>query len=322
MYHRIKMPSKPTVFVMLMAASLVLMMIPVDVLRPARNMTQLIALPQWAVQRATDTATKPIETLSRETLTPAQQNQILRENQSLENENLVLRQQIETLRSTIEELSLLRQQGVPENVSLIPASVIASDADPRRDSLLLGKGNRKGINEDEWVASRLFVQIGDQAGVRRDSAVLARDMMLARENLIGWVEETTASTSRVVLLSDAYANRPIRVHLAHFDPESKRPLLVTIEDKVAPFVLRGMGGGKMIVADIDRAFIDAGVVAVGDLVTSDPNDPNLPHAMVVGEIVEIHHNKDKPLFYDAIVRHRYDPKSLSQVMIVDLKPSS
>jgi len=321
MYHRIRMPSKPTVFVMLMLASLVLMMIPIDVLRPARSMTQLIALPQWAVQRATHTATEPIKALTRETLTPTQQNQMLREMQSLENENIVLRQQIEALRLTIEELTLLRQQGVPETVALIPAPVIALDAAPRRDSLLLGKGDRNDIKEGDWVASRLFVQIGEQAGVHRDSAVLARENILARENLIGWVEETTGSTSRIVLLSDAYANRPMRVHLAHFDPEAQRYLQVTVEDKVAPFALRGIGGGKMMIADIDRAFIDADVVAVGDMVTSDPNDPRLPHAMVVGEIVEIRQNKDKPLFYDAFVCHRYNPKALRQVLIVDLNQS-
>ena len=318
MYHRFHMPSKPTVFVMLMLASVVLMVVPADILRPARNMTQLIALPQWALQRATNKATEPIKAMARQPLTAEQQVQMLRDKQGLENENVALRQQIETLRLTMEELTLLRRQGLPETVVLIPAPVIALDAAPRRDSLLLGKGELKGIKHGDWVASRLFVQVGEQNGIQRQSAVLARDHLLARENLIGWVEETTPLTSRVVLLSDAYANRPMRVHLAHFDTPSQRYLAVTSEGRVAPFALRGIGGGKMIVADIDRAFIDAGVVAVGDLVTSDPNDPRLPHTMVIGEIIEVRQNTNKPLFYDAVVRHRQNPQQLSQVLIVGL----
>jgi len=311
-YRRFHMPSKPTIFAMLMLASAVLLVVPADVLGPARNMTQLIALPQWALQRATHKATEPIKALTREPLTAEQQGQMLHDKQGLENENVALRQQIEALKRAVEELALLRRQGFPEAGVLIPAPVVALDAAPRRDSLLLGKGQLKGIRREDWVASRLFVQVGEQDGVRRQLAVLAR------ESLIGWVEQTTPLTSRVVLLSDAYASRPMRVYLAHFDAAARRHLQVTAEGRVAPFALHGIGGGKMIVADIDRTFIDAGVIAVGDLVTSDPHDPKLPLAMVVGEIIELRQNEDKPLFYDAVVRHRYDPKALSRVLIVDL----
>ena len=306
------MPSKPTIFAMLMLASAMLLVVPADLLRPARNMTQLIALPQWALHRATHKATEPIKALTRQPATAEQQAQMLHDKQGLENENVALRQQIEALKLSVQELTLLRRQGFPEAGVLIPAPVVALDAAPRRDSLLLGKGQLKGVKRQDWVTSRLFVQVGEQDGVRRQLAVLAR------ESLIGWVEQTTPLTSRVVLLSDAYASRPMRVHFVHFDASARRYLQVKAEGRVAPFALRGIGGGKMIVADIDRTFIADGVVAVGDLVTSDPNDPKLPRAMVVGEIIELHQNEDKPLFYDAVVRHRHDPKALSQVYIVDL----
>jgi cell shape-determining protein MreC len=305
-------PSKRTVFALLMAGSALMLALPYDYLRrPAGEMVQLIAYPQWAVQQATLKAKEPFEALARQQITAGQQAQLEEENKGLENENVVLRQQIETLKQTINELTLLRGNGFPSQGLLVPADVVAADAAPREDSFVISKGKARGVKHQDWVASRLFVQAGDRDGVSRDAAVLARQC------LIGWVEQTASFTSRVVLLSDPAANRGVRVHIAHHDPQTRQPLQVLWDDRIAEFVLQGAGGGKMIIRDIKNDFVKAGYIAEGDLVLSDAHDPRLGQSLVIGEIELLRHNKDKPLLYDAIVRYRFDPHNLSEVLIVD-----
>lgn len=309
--NRLKWPSKPTIFALLMVGSLAYLLLPSDPLAGARGMTQLIALPQWAAHQVAQKAVAPIRQLAESQLSVSQQQSLLDENEALVNENVALRCQLTDLRATLEELTLLRAH-LPATGVVIPAPVIGLDAAPRRDSLLLAKGRTHGVRDRDWVASRLFVEAGEQEGVAPDTAVLAR------ESLIGWVERSASLTSRVVLLSDAYANPAMRVNIAHFDSQSGRYLQVTRSGRVAGFVLRGSGGGRMLIPDIDREFVDAGVVAVGDLVTSDPSDPRLPMAMAIGEITALHHNREQPLLWHAEVVHRYDPKALTQVYLVDL----
>ena len=310
--HQLLPPSKRTVFALLMAGSALVLALPNDYLqRPAGEMIQLMAYPQWAVQQATLKARQPFEDLARQQMTAGQQAQLEEDNKGLENENVVLRQQIETLKQTISELTLLRGNRLGSQGLLLPADVVAADAAPREDSFIVSKGKARQVKYRDWVASRLFVQAGDRDGVGREAAVLARQC------LIGWVEQTASFTSRVVLLSDPAANRGTRVHIAHHDPQTRQPLLVLWDDRLAEFVLRGAGGGKMIIRDIKNEFVKAGVVAEGDLVLSDAHDPKLGQSLVIGEIEQLRHNKKEPLLYDAIVRYRFDPHALSQVLLVD-----
>lgn len=311
-YRRFRAPSKPVLFAFLMGLSGLCAFMPADLLSPIRMLTQVIALPQWAVQQARNRVTEPLENLGSQPLTLNEQAELRQKKTALENENCALRQQIEELEQTVSQLTLLRQHQFPANGVLIPAPVIALDAAPRRDSLLIGKGNLGGVKQEDWVASRMFVRAGAGEGVPNDAPVLAR------ECLIGKIEYAASLTSRVVLLSDPYSTMPLRVRILHFDPVSQQYLQVIESGRMASFALRGAGGGRMIMPDVRREFIDRQLVAVGDLVTSDPEDPKLPIGLVIGEIRELQHNKIKPHFYDAIVYHRFDPKSISQVFVVDL----
>ncbi|HSW44914.1 MAG TPA: rod shape-determining protein MreC [Phycisphaerae bacterium] len=304
--------SKRTVFFLLMAGSAMTLAVPTGFIgRPAGEMTQLIAYPQWAVHQAAIKATEPLKALARQQMTADQQARLDEENKGLENENVVLRQQLESLRQTLAELTILRQNGLGGHGAIIPAEVIAGDAAPRQDSFLVSQGQARGVKYKDWVASRLFIQAGQRDGVRNDAAVLSRQC------LIGWVEQTATFTSRVVLLSDPVANRGMRVHIAHYDPRTRQPRQVLLDGRLAEFVLRGAGGGSMIIRDIKSDFVDAGVVAVGDMVLSDAHDARLGQSLVIGEIEEVRHNKNQPLLYDAVVRHRFDPTALNQVLIVD-----
>jgi len=315
-FDHLRHPTRSTVFAVLMAGSALVLLLPGDLLRPARHMTELIAVPQWAVHQAARTAAQSVRAWSRPKASAEHIQRLVDEKNLLENENVALRDRIASLEQTVQELTLLRETGVAEQGTLIPAPVVATDAAPGRDTLLVGKGKLAGAKREDWVASRLLVRAGTSDGVRTGAAVLGRQCLL------GWVEQTGPFTSRVVLLSDAYTHRLLRVRIAHLtpspdDPRTFQPRFVTLGDHVAEFVLRGAGGGRMIINDIPHDFMDAGVVAAGDLVLSDPRDPKLGQSLVVGKITEVRHNKDKPLLYDAFVEPRFDPKSLSQVLIVD-----
>ena len=297
---------------MLMAGSIICLALPRDWLLPAREMTQLIALPQYAVNRAADRATDPVQTVRRRTV-PADEHARLTERlQNLENELATLRLQGIQQEAMLEELTGVRHlPGFPADGLLIPASVVAPDAAPGRESLLVSKGRRHKVQPGDWVTSWLDVTAGAADGVHRDLAVLAR------QTLIGWVEQVSSHTSRVVLLSDPAANKAWRVHVAQADTCQ---FVADLKDhrKPADFALRGIGRGQMRIADIDARFVDSKTIRLGDLVTWDERDPRLPLALVIGEITDLRQDPQQPLLYEATLRHRHDPKQLDQVLIVDL----
>ena len=315
-YERIRHPSRPMIFAMLMAAAALSVFVPRHPFGSGRHMTELIALPQWAAHKVTQTAVEPVRAWAREGLSAADARRLADEKLLLENENAALRNQITALNQTVQELALLRRGGSNNLGALIPAPVVAADASPGRDTLRVGRGRLRGVQREDWVASRMLVRAGEPDGIQSGAAVLGQQCLL------GWIEETGPFTSRVVLLSDAYSQRVLRVHIAHYaasdrNPRAREPRLVMMGERVAEFVLRGAGGGRMIINDIPHDFVDAGLITPGDLVLSDPHDPKLGQALVVGEITEVRHNKSKPLLYDAYVQPRFDPRSLSQVLIVD-----
>jgi cell shape-determining protein MreC len=129
------------------------------------------------------------------------------------------------------------------------------------------------------------------------------------------VEQAGAWTSRVVLLSDVLASRGTRVHVVPADPGRPGPRL---DGRAVAFVLVGQGQGRMRVLDIAAGFVDSGQVAVGDWVTSSADDPKLCVPLVIGRITALRHNRQKPLYYDAVVCFPQDPKSLREVFVVGM----
>jgi len=315
-YYRFRRPSSKTVFAVLMAVSLTCLFLPRDLFRPARSMTQLTALPQYAVKRAAEHVADGGRSL-RKTVGASDEAEALAEQfQALQNAHTVLQQQVIQLEATVEELTAIRGlDGLPVEANLIPARVIAYDAAQGRESLSLSQGSQHRVRKGDWVASFLDVAVGAQQGVQDNLAVLAR------QTLIGLVEQTASHTSRVVLLSDPVANKAMRVHVVQADPHAQRYLPVAdLNDssKKADFALQGIGKGQMRIRDIDARFVQSEAIRVNDLVTSDDRDPRLPCSLVMGQIVELRQDKKNPLLYDAIVHHRCDPKELERVFIVRL----
>ena len=48
------------------------------------------------------------------------------------------------------------------------------------------------------------------------------------------------------------------------------------------------------------------------------DDPSLPLALVIGPIRELERDRENRLYYQAMVEHRVDPRSVGEVYIVDL----
>lgn len=218
------------------------------------------------------------------------------------------------LQATTDELRRIRgEPGFPEGGVIVPGQVIAWDAVPGRESLVLkGRGAKVG----DWVTSHLAVKAGQQDGVQEKQAVLAR------ETLIGWIEQASPYMSRVVLLSDPVASKARLVHIATQRAGQQTAFVADVTGRrPADFALAGLGNGRMKVMDIDARYVNENLIKVGDLVISDDRDQRLPMSLVIGEIVELRQvrgKSQKPLLYEAVVKHRLDPKSIGEVYIVNM----
>lgn len=312
-HRRLRKPSTPAIFAMLMLASAVMITLPRDFFGSTRNMTQLVALPGWAVTQAADRVAESAKSLGAQPVPAEKHAETVRMNKSLENENVALARQVMAQQDLIAGLQGLRNRPqFPSQARLIPARVVGRDAVPGRDSMMVFKG-RSEVQKGDWVASRLAVQAGSNDGVQENFRVLAR------ETLLGWVEHTAPYTSRVVLLSDRHANRAWRVHVAaRRNGQEKHGFVRHIQNEshLAEFALEGIGDGKMSM-EMEARYVTEGRIQVGDVVTTDGQDANLPLAMVIGDIVDLQPIPKKPLLYNVIVKHRCDPKDLGEVFIID-----
>lgn len=297
-------------FGLLMLLAGLMLVLPRGLFAPVRNATQLVAyLPQWGSQTARHQARTRLESIGAESVSPDEHDKVVRENQALQNENIALRQKVAELKATVNALGRIRQLGFPATGSLVPARVLALDASVGRESLLLGKGSTQQIKNQDWVTSRIAIGAGSDDGIMDRSAVLAR------ESLIGWVEETSPVMSRVVLLTDRIANRAMSVRI---EPVGEKRVPLVSNRKPIEFVLNGAGNGKMIMPDLPRDYVERGYIRVGDHVTSNPTDPRLPLPLVIGRITHLEHNRKKPVYYEATVEPLYDPRTLNEVYVVDL----
>lgn len=317
MHHRrFRKPSKPTIFAMLMVLSAGMALLPRDFFSPFRNLTQLVAVPQYGATAAARHISKSAKDLRSPPISQAKHAEALAARKALENENVALLRKLHRLQEMVADLQQLRSRPqFPANGRLIPARVVGWDAVPERDSMVLMKKSRPEVRQGDWITSRLAIESGQQDGLHENMDDMR---LLARETLIGWIEQTGAYFSRAVLLSDAYSRRKWYVHIASVGREGRGPSFVMHNGQPADFALEGIGKGRMRILDINARFINEGLIRPGDVVTTDGRDPKLPLPMVVGEIVEFEQIKNQPLLYHAIVKHRCDPKDISDVYIVDM----
>lgn len=308
MAQRFRKIRKPQLFVIMMIATAIFVFMPRDYFTPLRNIVHLAAyLPQQASTSAVNAVGSQVKDLSAKAVPAEEHEKSKRENLSLNNENIALRQQVAELRTTVRSLGRLRERGLKEGV-LVPASVIGRDAAGWRESILLSKGKLANIRNQDWVTTHLALGAGSDAGVNEQSAVLAH------ECLIGWVEEVMPLNARVMLLTDAVGNRGMNVRVI---PAVKDRPPLWENGRYVTFTLEGAGNGRMRMLDVFHDYVDKKQILEGDWVVCQPS-PRLPASLVIGRIEKFERVKLKPVYYTAMVAPLFDSRSLEQVFVVDL----
>ncbi len=233
--------------------------------------------------------------------------------------------EMEGLRNIIASQSAMIEQLREDNIRMggiqsrartraLQAQVVARDIVAARDSVLIERGSDRNVRYRDWVASRFFIDHGDLSEVQQGSAVIARDVLLGR------VEIVSPYMSRVQLFSDVGVREAIEVRVGEFGPQG-----FAMVDHAC--TLSGMGEGRMIIRDVDYRVVqlpheapqDDGVlrIRIGSTVCSAPGTLGLPEPMVIGKVVAIEEDPKKRLVRSIIIEPAL---SIDQVRYVHVIP--
>lgn len=295
--------SKKTLFVVLMATSLLLMLVPERFTHPLKNPLQLLAPFQWAVHDTTATAIDAVRNRFRQPVSPAEYDRTEAARRALENRIVAIETELAETRRSLGAATGWRGRGLKPDVRLIPARVVSGDSVGWRESLLIDRGTSDGVEPGDWVVSH-----GDLPSAAQGRPVDAE--LLASECLLGRVTDTSPLTSRVVLLTDPKLEPPVLVRVARIE---KGRLTVT----ETTFALTGAGDRHMAVTDVPVTSPDGWAMRPGDLVVSSPGEPRLPISVVIGQIQRIEPNPRNPLLCRLVVSPRRDGKTVRRVFVVD-----
>jgi cell shape-determining protein MreC len=225
----------------------------------------------------------------------------------------------EQLRQENAKLRHLREKYVPPAMPILPAKVVAWDIVAWRDSLLLARGRSRGIGWQDWVASQLFINEGGETGVAEGQAVLARECLLGR------VEQVSPYMARVQLFSDVDSPR-IQVQIGAVAANK-------VEYVDYPCSLRGLGRGRMAVEDVPYQYVQADSesdsaggktrkIRVGDLVFSGPDQLGLPVPLMVGRVSGLEKNPKRRLVYTLAVEPAVSITDVREVFVIPIIANS
>jgi len=223
----------------------------------------------------------------------------------------------EELREEVKRLQGIRSTQIPLGVPLLSAKVVAWDIVSWRDSMLVERGSYRGVNWQDWVASRLFVTKGGESGVAEGQAVLARECLLGR------VELVSPYMSRVRLLSDVDSPR-IQVQIGSRGEKGT-------EFVDYPCSLRGMGRGRMVIEDVPQQYVEEEKeetqgteqrrrIRKGDMVFSAGGQLGLPMPLIIGKVAAITEAPKKRLVYTVDVEPAVSMAEIREVFIIPLAP--
>ncbi len=301
-------PSKPAIFFVLMVFSAVNLLLPTRWSDSLKHLTQLLVPVQELFYRPA-------------VLTRRAAAQFLESNDGPGGsggpnrralENVIVFQQglLEQVRRENAELRGLRGRTVARDARLIPARVVARDPAAQRGALVIGRGASGGVTPGDGVVSRVFIDHGADEGIEVGFAVLAR------ESLLGRVEQVSPYVSRVRLLTDPDSRLRVQVGRIMGERFSAVPY---------PCTMRGVGGGRMRIADVPEKYLapgDAGTAArddqirPGDLVATAADEPGLPAPLAVGRVVDIVREPPKRLVASIEVVPLVDANAQSDVFVV------
>lgn len=303
--------SRNAIFAALLGASFLALFLPTWLTNPLKHIVQFLVPAQdlsrtgavYAARAVRETGGGPLETGSEGAL----------ERELAATQALVLQ-----LEGELQRLRALRESQLPPAIPLLDAKVVGHDVAGWRESALVSRGSLRGVSWRDWVASRFFVNRGAASEVESGQAVLAR------ETLVGRVEQVSPYMSRVQLLSDIDSPR-IEVRIASVSGER-----ATLIDYACS--LRGMGRGRMAIENVESKLIQtsegdeaegAGArqkIRVGDLVYSAPGQLGLPVPMAVGKIVDVTENPTKRLVSTLVVEPLVTIVDVRDVFIIPIVP--
>ncbi len=300
-------PSRKALIASLVLISAAALWAPRAVTAPLMNLVQWMVPAEDAVHLAMN-AIDGANDAAQDALSAEECQALKNSNSAWAHQAAALTARIEELESQVRTLTATRLwdaegRRLGSRGRLIPARVIGEDVLPWRSSRLLTAGTWQGVGDGAAVLSRTFtLDQGEHAALRPGLAILLG------EALVGTVERTATHTSRVKLVSDVTTQ--MKVRLGRYSQDR-----FDLVERC--FWLVGRGRGRMEIRDVDKRDVDSGVIAVGDVVLSDPQNELLPAALAIGRVVEISVDRDNPVFAILTIQSALAESNLRRVYVYD-----
>jgi len=291
-----RLPSKSTTFVVLMLVSaLGAFVLPSDWTDWLRSPFQLRGLLQLSMTWGGRSVRTAFSNLDGVPLTPDQVREILREHAALQRQvgqqelRLIEQQQL------LDALTALRGQSPDGLTAVVIGTVIAYDADPRRETIqvLLSGAARGYVETGQWVAAGAW-ETPTRAGV-------------ARQWLVGTVSEVHSQLVRVRLTTDPAFATEVKVARVLADG--------TWQTAQPACELRGVGRGRMEIRAAEEDYFTSGYRVVVA-----PRSPQLPMSLSVGRVEGARQRDDSSLHFDLTVVPWEPAQDLRYVYILVTRP--
>jgi cell shape-determining protein MreC len=302
---RVKKPSKKQIALGLLVLAAVAILLPPRWTGHLSALTQVLAPAQHAANGLVDFSRDQIGKVSHWNVPYEQHQETVARVEALERQLASASEALRRLQQEKDELTRLRNQGLPNEVTLVPARVIAVDPAAWRDLRMLNRGATRAIRQQDWVTSRRSV-------IANAGPELASGMpVLSGETLVGSIELANPFNSRIVLLSDMSNDRmPVRV--VPVDGGKRKPA-------DAQFLLRGKGDSTMELYDVHFQYVEKKQIQVDDYVVTSEGVSNLPIPMTIGRISKIEKTPNRPLLYCCEVTPLVDYASIRDVYVVQVR---
>ncbi|MBK8267947.1 MAG: hypothetical protein IPK83_06420 [Planctomycetes bacterium] len=317
-------PSRKTVFWTLLGLSAFTLILPPKATDSLKHSTQLLVPLQDVVYFLTFQGARSIHHVNDPD--HADNNKLL----AMQNELVSQAGLIQQLQSENAELSAIRSKTIPR---ALQANVVGRDVVEWRNTALLERGSKLGVSPQDWVASRIFINQGNLNDVAEGYAVIAREVLLGR------IEQVSPYMSRVCLFTDINS-APLKVRVGGI--ENGRFIPVEY-----PCSVHGHGRGEMIIKNVDYRHIErpatnadatadeskplesdlpivpdrARGIRIGDLVYSAPGQLGLPVPMAIGKVKEIIEDPSRRLVADVIVVPSLGMDEIRTVSVIPLIPT-
>ncbi len=278
-----QLPSKTVSFWVLMGISaLAAFVLPSRWTTPGRGLFQPLALLQWPTKWL---AARGHSALGQEDSEPVPTSRA----QALQRENEQLRRQIihqqlawQETQLRLAELTRLTGQLPDSHIRIVIAPVVGFDANPRRATLLIARGQ-----QPQWVEVGQWVVAAGDLPTDSDFEPTLRDLIY-RGWAVGRVSEVHPQSARVQLTTDPAFRTPVRF----------AGLLADGTVQMAPerCMLQGAGGQTMRISQATGDYYESGLRIV-----MVPSSPELPTPLTLGRIERATRRDDSAQHFDLVV---------------------